>query len=271
MGDGDDVIELDLVDDPVVPPRIPRRVVSEKPKRRRKTRWAVDRETCVALGIGATLAAVALSIPILGFIISVLITVIHELGHSATSWVLAGPALPSFDLTYGGGYSLSLPRQPLLVAVGCGWFAFAIVQARGDRPALIKWAVGAAIYAVALFTPLRDPVISAMGHGSELIFAGIFLYRALSNHQILRSEERPLYAALGLFIVAYDVRFAYSLITSEDFSEEYGDAKGGGHWMDFDQIATDFGWSLPSVARLFLIACALTPVASYLAYSFRRK
>ena len=213
----------------------------------------------------------ALVVPPIEFMLSVLITVIHELGHTATAWVLGSPAVPHFDLTYGGGLSTRLGRQPLLVAVGCGWFVFALWRARSDRPELIRWAILAAVYGVAVFSPLRDPLISAMGHGSELLFAGIFLYRALSNNQILRSEERPLYAALGLFILAFDARFALNLITSDAHRQAYGDAKGGGDWMDFSRIAADLGWSLPSVARLFLLACALTPVASFLAYRRGRK
>ena len=256
---------------PADPSRAPRRVGGKPAKRRSKAWWSVDRETWVALGIGAVLAAVALVVPPIEFMLGVLLTVIHELGHTATAWVLGSPAFPRFDLTYGGGLSTRFDRQPILVAVGCGWFALALWRAPNDRRELVPWAIGAAVWGVAVFTPLRDPLIVAMGHGSELLFAGIFLYRALSGNQVLRSEERPLYAALGLFILAFDARFAISLITSDAHREAYGAAKGGGDWMDFSRIAADFGWSLPSVARLFLVACALTPVLSVLAYRRGRK
>ena len=207
----------------------------------RKTRkpGTIDRDAWVALGIGAGLAAVALAVPPIGFVIHVLMTVIHELGHTATAWLFASPAMPSFDLSYGGGVSLVLARQPLLVIAAYAVFAFLLFRARGDRADLVKWAVAAVLYSVAMFSPLRELLITAMGHGTELLFAGIFLHRALSGDQVLRSEERPLYAFLGLFILLYDARFAVDLMSSQAHREAYGDAKGGGHWMDFDLIAND--------------------------------
>ena len=118
-----------------------------------------------------------------------------------------------------------------------GCFATLLYRARDDRPELVRWAAAVAIYSVALFSPLRDFLITAMGHGAEILFAGIFLHRALSGDQVLRSEERPLYAFLGLFILIYDARFAHELMSSHSSREAYGDAKGGGHAMDFDLIA----------------------------------
>ena len=103
-----------------------------------------------------------------------------------------------------------------------------------------------------------------------MLIAGIFLYRALSGNQILRNEERPLYAFLGLYILMADGRFAYQLISSHEHREAYGDAKWGGHPMDFDLIANNhLHWRLESVATLFLVVCSLTPVAAILAHRFR--
>ena len=128
------------------------------------------------------------------------------------------------------------------------------------------------LYSAVVFSSLRDVLITTMGHGAELLFAGIFLYRALSGSQVLRSEERPLYAFLGLYIVLADARFAYRLITSPEYREDYGSAKGGGHWMDFSQIADEqLHIRLEVVAALFLLACVLTPLAAFLAHQYRRR
>jgi hypothetical protein len=249
------------------PEAVPRR----RRKKARKTR-AIDRDAWVALGVGSGLAAVALAVPPITFVIHVLMTVIHELGHAATAWLLASPALPSFDLAYGGGVSLILDRQPLLVVAAYATFSWLLLRARGDRAEFAGWAVAAALYSLALFSPLRGLLIAAMGHGSELVFAGIFLHRALSGDQVLRGEERPLYACLGLFILLYDARFAVELMSSRAHREAYGEAKGGGHWMDFDLIAGDYlHWPLQGVAGLFLLACAVTPVAALLAHRYGRR
>jgi hypothetical protein len=250
------------------PTDAPRRTPAVRKKKKRKP-GTIDRETGMALAIGAGLALVALAVPLVGFVLHVLVTVVHELGHTAVAWLLGSPALPSFDLSYGGGVSHIFTRQPVLILGVYGVLAFLSFRSLGDRPKLIAWLVGVGLYTIAVFSPLRGLLITAAGHGSELVFAGIFLYRALSGNQILRNEERPLYAFLGLYIVLADARFAYQLMASREHREDYGDAKGGGHWMDFDQIANDYlHWRLEGVATLFLLACIATPVAAFLYHRY---
>jgi hypothetical protein len=254
---------------------LPLPVPEAAPKRKRKKKarkpGTIDRDAWISLGVGSGLAVLALAVPLIGFVIHVLMTVIHELGHTATAWLFASPAMPSFDLSYGGGVSLILARQPILVVAAYGVFAYLLFRARGDRPELLKWSIAAGLYTLVMFSPLRGLLITAMGHGSELLFAGIFLHRALSGNQILRGEERPLYAFLGLFILLYDSRFAFDLMSSRAHRVAYGDAKGGGHWMDFEVIANEtLHWPLQSVAAVFLFACVLTPVAALLVHRYGR-
>lgn len=247
------------------PPSASSETTPKRASARRKTLKAIDRDVVKSLAIGAGLAAVALAVPPVGLVPAVLMTVIHELGHVATAWLFGCPALPSFDLTYGGGVSHRFTQQPLLVLLVYVAFAIAIVRSRKDRPALVVALVAVGLYSLAAFSPLRELLITAMGHGMELLIAGIFLFRALSGRQVLRGAERPLYAFLGLYILLADARFAYRLITSREHREAYGDAKGGGHWMDFSRIADEqLHVRLESVAALFLFACALAPLAAYL-------
>ena len=121
-----------------LPLPLPAPVPEAAPKRKRKKKvrkpGTIDRDAWISLGVGAGLAVVALVVPLIGFVIHVLMTVIHELGHVATAWLFASPALPSFDLSYGGGVSLILPRQPILVIAAYGVFAYLLFRARGDRP-----------------------------------------------------------------------------------------------------------------------------------------
>jgi hypothetical protein len=259
---------------PAAPLPAPSPAPEVKPRRtrpKRKKSKADDRDAWVALAIGAGLAGLALVIPPATFFVHVLLTLVHELGHTATAWLFGCVALPSFDLSYGGGVSHITAQQPILLIVIYAGFAYLAFRERDDRPRLIAIVVGVALYSVAAFSPLHDLLIAAMGHGSELIFAGVFLYRALSGSQILRNEERPLYAFIGLFIVLYDALFAYQLITSPERRAAYGDAKGGGHWMDFSRIANEYlHVRLEAVAGLFLVACALPPLAAFLVHHSRR-
>jgi len=248
-------------------PEVPRR-----PGRRKRKKRKGDRDAWISLAIGAVLALIALAVPLIGLVPDVLVTVIHELGHVATAWLFGSPAVPSFDLSFGGGVSYAFERQPLLVAAVYGLFAFLAFRARDDRRALVTVLVVVAVYSAVAFSPIRDLVITAMGHGTELLIAGVFLYRTLSGSQILRSQERPLYAFLGLYIVLADARFAYRLIASPEHREAYGEAKGGGHWMDFSRIADEhLHVRLEVVAVLFLIACALPVLGAFLAHRCLRR
>jgi hypothetical protein len=240
------------------------------PARRRKPK-ATDQDPWISLAIGSGLAAIAFFVPLVGFVINVLVTVIHELGHVATAWLLGSPALPSFDLFYGGGVSHTFARQPILILLVYMALAALAYRSRDERNMLVGTLVAAGFYSVVVFSPLRDLLIVAMGHGSELLFAGVFLYRALSGSHLLRSQERPLYAFLGLYIVLNGARLACRLISSQEFREEYGRAKGGAYSMDLSRIAEEYlHIRLEVVAVCFLVACALPPVAAFLADFFRR-
>ncbi len=268
---------IPVVEVPFLPARsssAPPEVAPKRAKARRKKSKskAMDRDALKSLAIGVGLAVVALAVPLVGFVPAVLMTVIHELGHVATSWLFACPALPSFDLTYGGGVSHRVGQQPLLVLLIYVAFASAIVRSRDNRPALVVRLIFVVVYSFVAFSPLRELLIVAMGHGTELLIAGIFLYRALSGSQILRGGERPLYAFVGLYIILSDVRFAYQLMTSQEHRDAYGDAKGGGHWMDFSRLADEhLHLRLESVAAIFLLACVLTPLAAFLVDHVQRR
>lgn len=190
-----------------IPP--PQMVKPRRPKTSKHVGW----EPWLSLGIGTVLTGLALYVPLIAMVAWCLATVIHELGHTATSWLFGSPAIPAFDLKYGGGITRGLARQPILVAAVYGVMAYLTYQARGDRKALIKWLVLISLYSVAMATVLHTILTSAMGHGGELVFAGIFLYRALSGCQVLRRGERPLYAFLGLFMLLINIRLAWGLIT----------------------------------------------------------
>src|SRR5262249_19226093 len=121
-------------------------------------------------------------------------------------------------------------------------------------------------------TQLHQILILFMGHGSELIFASIFIYRAMSGRSIVHSVERPLYAFIGILIVLHDVQFSYRLMTSADYRLEYGEAQGGGDWMDFSRIANEhMNGKLVLLSLLFLIYCFLTPLISYLIFRYRAR
>lgn len=233
----------------------------------------LDPEARRALGLGLALALVVLLVPFFRFALSYLGVLVHELGHSAASWAFGYPAVPAFDFTYGGGVSLSFGRSvPLLATVGVLW-AGLLWQARRYPRLLGLLGAIAALWALAAFTPLHQVLVLALGHGAELLFAGLCLHRALTGEGTLNPRlERPAYALVAFFLLFESVLFAWGLITDPARRQLYEDAKGGGHWMDFSRLAEDYlGTDLSAVAALFLVAALATPVAAWLWYRNRRR
>ena len=152
------------------------------------------------------------------------------------------------------------PGLTILIYVGFAALAYVLRHSASYLLAFAAWVVA---YTLAAFTPVHEAIEVAMGHGSELIFAGIFLYRALDGRACRVPAERPLYAFCAIFILLSDVAFALGLLTSPSKVADYEDAKGGGHWMDFSRLAEEYlHVDLQAVAFFFLLACVLVPVAA---------
>ena len=131
----------------------------------------------------------------------------------------------------------------------------------GNRASLALVAAATAGYTLLLATDGADVVMLAMGHGAELLFAALFIHRAVSGRACRQAVERPLYAWIGFHIVFHDLRFAWGLVSSSIQRELYGEAKGGGHWMDFSRLADEyFGVPLEAVASAFALLCLLPPI-----------
>ena len=218
-------------------------------------------------GLGLLMAFPALALRC----ISVLI---HEMGHAIMAWIFGYPAIPAFDLSYGGGVTVWMGRQTPIVV-----FVYIILVAIGARyvyakkyKAVVFISIAILLYSSVTFVQGHNAIILYMGHGMELVFAGIFLYRFLSGNSILTALERPLYGIIGFFIVNELVVFAIKLMTSNSYKDEYHDAKGGGHWMDFDRLANEFFYcSLETVAFVFLLCCLATPILAFLANKYQDK
>jgi hypothetical protein len=238
----------------------------------RRASGALGPEARRALLVGLGLAVAVLVVPFFRFSLSYLGVLVHELGHTAASWLFGYPALPALDFTYGGGVSLTFGRRPVLV-VG---FVVALVLLLGWAWRHPRWRLVAAavvgLWILASLTAIHEVVILAMGHGAELLFAALCLHRAITGDAVERPVERPLYAMVGWFLVLEGVWFAWGLMTDPGKRQAYQDAKGGGHWMDFSRLATDYlGVDLSWIALLFLVACVATPVAVLAVHANRER
>ena len=225
-----------------------------------------------SLAIGSGITLVVVIIPFLSFIFHYMITLVHELGHAIFGWIFGYPSLPAFDFVYGGGITMYQNQKSLIILLVFILLAGMLILFRRNHLTILVLILIVAGYTLAVFSSFHQFIILFMGHGSELIFAGIFLYRALSGSSIIVAVERPLYAFLAFFILFKGFRFAFQLYSSPAHRQMYAAAKGGGHWMDFSRIARDFlGIELSSVAGLFFLICLLVVPATYFIFRHKRR
>lgn len=232
----------------------------------------VSRDGWIAWGAGAALALVTQLLPLLQILVGHFVVLVHELGHALAGWVFGFPSLPAFDFVHGGGVTAHLARSRWLVGAAYALLAAALWVLRRNRARAALVAGAAALYTVLLATGLDEAVIVAMGHGGELLLAGVFLQRALSGRAVAHAAERPLYAWLGFHVLLHDARFAWGLATSGAERAAYAAAKGGGHWMDFSRLERELlGVPLEALALAFLAAALATPGAVLLAHVGRAR
>jgi hypothetical protein len=230
----------------------------------------MNKDAWKSLGTGLVIAAVILSFPFLSFVFRYVITLVHEIGHAVFGWLFGYPSVPAFDFTYGGGITMHQDRRIFIVIIVYLLFAGLFYLYRKNHLTIFVLVTIVALYTVSAFTSIHSFIILFMGHGTELIFAAIFFYRALGGSSVIIHAERPLYAFLGFFILFIDIRFAHRLMTSASYRAEYGAAKGGGHWMDFSRIAEEYlNIKLSTAASLFLVLCLITPLITFLFFRYK--
>ncbi|MGA7935584.1 MAG: hypothetical protein WCA35_18685 [Kovacikia sp.] len=231
----------------------------------------LDQPALNALTAGLLLAILLSLSDQVRFLLHPLITLVHELGHTFFAWIFGYFAIPAFDFIFGGGITFqSSERSILLLGAIAAGLIYLFYRYRNNYPTsrfLLGFTV---IYGICAFTPIHEILIKLMGHGFELIFAGIFLYRAVSGLGCRTPIERPLYGMLGFFILLSDLRFAVGLITDPNLRATYEEGKGGLLDNDFVLLAKDyFNVDLFVVILFFLFCCLLTPVVTYLLFRYQ--
>jgi hypothetical protein len=219
-----------------------------------------------ALGVGAGLAALFYVVGPLHWVFSTFATLFHEMGHAVFAWIFGRPAIPKFDLQYGGGFTSWEERKGVVLLLAAAvWAGFAWSRRRNPL-ALGLVLGGAGLWALLAFTRGCDVVVLCAGHGGELLLAGLFLWRALTGSSVVHEAERPLYAAIGLFVLLEAALFALGLLHGGEAREAYEAGKGGILPNDFVQVADILGTGLEAVVLPYLLACVATLAAAFLAW-----
>ena len=222
-----------------------------------------------ALGIGFGLAFVIWLMPFTRILFAPLSTIIHELGHALAAWSYGYQAVPAFDFGEGGGVTM-IPEERSMAIVAGVYLLFAVLlwRVRKHAPTVLALIVAAVIHSWIMWSPWHEGVIIGMGHGMELVFAAIFLYRAMTGTTLLQADERPAYAMVGFLILLDRASFFYRLSTDRELQEWYLEGKASAD-NDLVRIADSF-WntSVPHMAQLFMLACVAMPFVARLFYRY---
>ncbi len=224
-----------------------------------------------AAAIGLVMALALTYFPFLSFILSPLATMVHEIGHTAVLWLFGYSAIPAFDFTHGGGVTMSdLERSPLIVwAWVLGWLILAWWQR--ERTGVLIALGGVALLYFLMYNRTGETLaITLGGHGGEILFAALFLYRGLTGWGCKVEAERPLYCFLAFMILLSGIRLGAALLgdTTEKFF--YLQGKGG---IDNDLVtgAQILSWRLEGMARTLIGFALLAIPAAFVAASMRQQ
>jgi len=233
--------------------------------------YSLDSKGKNILFLGAIMGFLLCVIPWIRFILSYLVIIIHELGHTVAGWFMGYPSIPAFDFIYGGGITLPLSERwaliPLVIYSSLGGL---IYYFRRNRLTVVTLSIFALVYTLIYFTRLSQLLVISMGHGLELLFIGIFLYRAMTGWSCQQLGEQSLYGILGFFMLFYDLNFVRQLLFDPVLRELYFMGKGEVLDHDFVRIAREFlRVNLSLVVVLFGLLCLLTPLATWGLYRYQ--
>ena len=229
----------------------------------------LDRSAWIMLLVSPIVALACFAFFWLRWTLETFKTLVHEMGHAVFGWLFGYPSFPAFDVMWGGGVTLYTGRSTILCILIYVGFAGLFWVYKKNRATLIVLAALVILYSVAALTSIHSVLIVFMGHGTELVIAGLFIYRSLSGRAVIHAVERPLYGIIGFFIAFSNISMAHKLLTNVYYREDYLNAKGGDMDMDFSVIASDYLHSdMTSVVIVFFICCLLCLALSFLAFRY---
>jgi hypothetical protein len=212
------------------------------------------REPWIYLGIGAITAPIFALTPLLGFMGWFLASLVHEMGHSAVAWLFGMPAFPAISLE---GHAAAVHSDQSLFLALLVWAALATAAWRflAGRARWIAIGIVAVLYPALAFTRAGECLQLLAGHGGELAFATLALWKTLDGGFTESRLERGLYGTVGWYLLGKNVILCGGLLLSSSSREGYAENGSFGLTNDMIRVAEDvLGWRLQSVALLVLVA-----------------
>jgi hypothetical protein len=220
-------------------------------------------EPWLYLGIGLASAPVFAWTPILQYMGWFLASLVHEMGHAGFAWLCGMPAVPAISL---GGHAAAVHGEQsvllaLLIAAGIGTAAW---QALAGRARWIALASVAALYPLVAFSGAKELLHLLAGHGAEIAFATLCLWKALDGGFTNSRLERALHGTLGWYLLGKNASLCWGLMHSARARSHYRTNGSFGLTNDYIRVAEDvLGCRLPTVAFGMLALCVLVFPAAW--------
>lgn len=210
-------------------------------------------EPWLFLGLGLVTAPLLAWTPILQYMGWFLAALVHEMGHAAFAWLCGMPAVPAISL---GGHAAAVhaPQSLLLALAIAVVLGLSLARVLVGRPRTVALALLALFYPVLAFTGVADVLHLLAGHGAELLFATLCLWKALDGGFTRTRLERALYGMLGWNLLGKNVALCWGLLRSVTARSEYRSSGSFGLTNDYLRVAELLALRLPTVALGMLLA-----------------
>lgn len=219
----------------------------------------------IFLAVGLATAPIFAMTPFLGYMGWFLASLVHEMGHSAVAWLCGMPAIPAISLD---GHAAAMHGGQQIVLAGMIWLALGVTAWTwlAGRARIIGIALVLGLYPALAFTGAKELVHLLAGHGGELVFATLCLWKTLDGGFTDSRVERGLYGMLGWYLLGSNLSLCFGLMTSDDARTHYAENGSFGMTNDYIRVAEEvLEWRLESVAAcMFAVSLLVLPAALFM-------
>lgn len=203
----------------------------------------------------------------LGIMMNMMMVFFHELGHTIAFWFYGVVAVPSFDLTYGGGMTYAVTSQLWILNLAVyGGLMYLFRVCKGYRGWQIFWVLLGLFHVATAYSGVYETIGTCAGPLGEVAMAGFLLTRAWCDWAPRGLLERFLNAAFGWGLSLHALTQGWSLIHDEFVRDAFFHAKGGEGFGDFNRIADALNLGFNQVIWSWLICIVLGMVVPVLIY-----
>ncbi len=202
--------------------------------------------------------------------------IVHEGGHTLMALALGRPALPRISLDGHVPFTMVGQHQMLWLCAFV-WIVLLTLahQAWKNKFLRITATAAAVLYPFIALSPRYSQLaILLAGHGAELLFAGICLWRAQTGLFTHNQLERALYGIVGWYFVFANFFMCLGILRDPATRTDYINGSEPGHINDYVVVAYDvliLTSIQPVVIVMLLASIAVYPITLLYAKGLNRQ